>query len=132
MSSIEQNVADGRVVQVSVSAGGLPKLPVDRAWVGELGLEGDGHHDFTSHGGPHRAVCLYSIEAIERLQAEGHPVEPGSVGENLTTTGIEWSLLPVGTIAHVGDELVLELSSAPPRRVRPRSTTSATAGSAGS
>jgi len=111
VSSIEQNVADGRVVQVSVSAGGVPKLPVDRAWVGELGLEGDGHHDFTSHGGPHRAVCLYSIEAIERLQAEGHPVEPGSVGENLTTTGIEWSLLPVGTIARVGDELVLELSS---------------------
>ena len=111
MSSIEQSAADGRVVQVNVSPGGVPKLPVDRAWVGELGLEGDAHHDFTSHGGPHRAVCLFSIEAIERLQAEGHPVEPGSVGENLTTTGIEWSLLPVGTMARIGDELVLELSS---------------------
>ena len=46
----------------------------------------------TVHGGPYRAVCLYAIEAIERLQAEGHPVEPGSVGDNLTTSGIEWSL----------------------------------------
>jgi len=91
--------SSGRVLQVSVSPGGLPKLPVERAWVGRLGLEGDAHHDDTVHGGPHRAVCLFGIEAIERLQAEGHPLGSGSVGENLTTSGIEWSLLPVGTYA---------------------------------
>jgi MOSC domain-containing protein YiiM/GNAT superfamily N-acetyltransferase len=89
----------------------VPKLPVDRAWVGTLGLVGDAHRDHTVHGGPHQAVCLYGIEAIERLQSEGHPVEPGSVGENLTTTGIEWSLLPVGSRARIGDELELEVSS---------------------
>ena len=80
---------DGRVLQVNVSAGGVPKLPVERAWVGELGLDGDGHNHDTVHGGPHRAVALLAIEAIERVQADGHPIEPGSVGENLTTTGIE-------------------------------------------
>lgn len=101
----------GRVMQVNMSAGGVPKLPVDRAWVRRIGLEGDKHHESTVHGGPHRAVCLFSIEAIERLQAEGHPVEPGSVGENLTTTGIEWSLLPIGSRARIGRQLELELSS---------------------
>lgn len=101
----------GRVVQVNVSVGGVPKLPVERAWVGWLGLEGDGHHEPTVHGGPHRAVCLFSMEAIRRLQAEGHPMAPGSVGENLTTEGIEWSLLPVGTRAQIGESLVLELAS---------------------
>jgi MOSC domain-containing protein YiiM/GNAT superfamily N-acetyltransferase len=101
----------GRVHSVNVSAGGVPKLPVERAWVGRLGLTGDGHHDVTEHGGPHRAVCLFALEAIERLTAEGHPVEPGSVGENLTTTGIEWSLLPVGTRARIGAQLELELAS---------------------
>jgi MOSC domain-containing protein YiiM/GNAT superfamily N-acetyltransferase len=101
----------GRVLQVNVSDGGVPKLPVERAWVGRVGLDGDAHHDRTEHGGPHRAVCLFGIEAIERLQAEGHPVEPGSVGENLTTAGVEWSLLPVGTRARIGDELELELAS---------------------
>lgn len=100
----------GRVYSVNVSAGGVPKLPVERAQVGRLGVEGDGHHDLTEHGGPHRAVCLFGLEAIERLQAEGHPVVPGSVGENLTTTGIEWSLLPVGTRARIGDELELEIA----------------------
>ena len=101
----------GRVLQVSVSAGGVPKLPVERAWVGRLGLAGDAHRDDTVHGGPHRAVCLFGIEAIERLQSEGHPVEPGSVGENLTTSGIEWSLLPIGTRIRIGTTLELELAS---------------------
>ena len=101
----------GRVVQVNVSGGGVPKRPVERAWVGRLGLEGDAHRENTVHGGPHRAVCLFGIEVIERLQAEGHPIEPGGAGENLTTSGIEWSLLPVGTRARIGERLVLELSS---------------------
>lgn len=101
----------GLVLQVNVSGGGVPKLPVAQARVTRLGLEGDGHHERTLHGGPHRAVCLFAIEAIERLQSEGHPVEPGGVGENLTTTGIEWSLLPVGTRIRVGAHLELELAS---------------------
>jgi MOSC domain-containing protein YiiM/GNAT superfamily N-acetyltransferase len=101
----------GRVLQVNVSQGGVPKLPIERAWVTQLGLETDGHNEDTVHGGPHRAVCLFAIEAIERLQAEGHPVEPGGVGENLTTSGIEWSLLPIGTRARIGDVLEIELSS---------------------
>lgn len=98
-------------MQVNVSGGGVPKLPIERAWVGRLGLEGDAQRERTVHGGPHRAVCLFGIEAIERLQADGHPVEPGSVGENLTTAGIEWSALPIGTRARIGDQLLLEVAS---------------------
>src|SRR5438094_187218 len=65
---------DGRVLHVNVSPGGVPKLPVERAWVGELGLDGDRHRHDTVHGGPHRAVALLGIEAIERVQAEGHQI----------------------------------------------------------
>jgi MOSC domain-containing protein YiiM/GNAT superfamily N-acetyltransferase len=104
--------AAGRVLQVNVSEGGVPKLPVVSAWVGPLGLEGDRHREFTVHGGPHKAVCLYGIEAIERLRSEGHPIEPGSAGENLTTAGVDWSTLPVGTRVRVGPTLEIELSSA--------------------
>jgi MOSC domain-containing protein YiiM/GNAT superfamily N-acetyltransferase len=102
---------DGRVFQVNVSPGGVPKLPVERAWVGELGLDGDRHRHDTVHGGPHRAVALLGIEAIERVQADGHPIEPGSVGENLTTTGIELAALAPGTRLAIGDQLVLEISA---------------------
>jgi MOSC domain-containing protein YiiM len=101
---------DGRVLQVSVSDGGVPKLPVARAWVSRFGVEGDRQRHDTVHGGPHRAVALFAIEAIERVQADGHPIEPGSVGENLTTTGVELALLPVGTRLAIGDRLILELA----------------------
>ena len=96
---------------MNLNDGGVPKLPVERAWVGELGLDGDRHRDDTVHGGPLRAVCLFAIEAIERLQAEGHPTKIGGVGENLTTSGVEWSRLPGGTQVKVGKDVVLELTA---------------------
>jgi MOSC domain-containing protein YiiM len=102
---------DGRVLQVNVSPGGVPKLPVDKARVGPDGLDGDAHHHDAVHGGPLRAVCLLASEAIDRVRADGHPgVGPGAVGENLTTVGIELSLLAVGTRLGIGDDVVLELT----------------------
>jgi MOSC domain-containing protein YiiM/GNAT superfamily N-acetyltransferase len=103
---------DGRVLQVNVSPGGVPKLPVDGpVRVDRFGLEGDGHHDRREHGGPHRAVALFAVEAIRRVEADGNPIFPGSCGENLTTEGIELSTLPIGTRLAIGGELVLELAS---------------------
>jgi len=102
---------EGRVLHVNVSAGGVPKLAVPEAWVGRLGLAGDGHDHDHVHGGPHRAVALFAIEAIERVRADGHIIGPGAVGENLTTSGIELSLLPVGTRLTIGEDVVLELSA---------------------
>lgn len=93
----------GRVVQVSVSAGGVPKRPVERAWVGRLGLEGDSHREPEPvHGGEERAVCLYAAEAIARVAADGHAAFPGAYGENLTIDGIEVGLLAPGSRLAVG------------------------------
>jgi MOSC domain-containing protein YiiM len=83
-----------RVVQVNVNPeGGVPKLPVSEAFVGVYGVQGDLQRDVFFHGGPLRAVCLYSLELIEALQAEGHPITPGSTGENLTLSGLDWDWL---------------------------------------
>jgi MOSC domain-containing protein YiiM/GNAT superfamily N-acetyltransferase len=101
----------GHIVRVNISPGGVPKLPVSEARVGRDGLEGDAHDHDAVHGGPQRAVCLFASEAIERVRADDHPgVGPGSVGENLTTAGIEIALLPVGTRLAVGADVVLEIS----------------------
>ncbi len=99
------------VVQVNVSAGGVPKQPVPAAFVTRLGLRGDEHQDRTVHGGPFRAVCLYSMEAIERVRSEGHPIAPGSVGENLTLRGLELSSLHAGDRLAIGDGPVLEITT---------------------
>jgi MOSC domain-containing protein YiiM len=100
---------DARVVQISVSPGGVPKTAIPTAWVTTEGLEGDSHR-YRHHGGQERAVCLYSIEAIEWLRAEGHSIVPGSVGENLTVEGLEWSAVVPGRRVLLGERVLLEVT----------------------
>jgi MOSC domain-containing protein YiiM/GNAT superfamily N-acetyltransferase len=113
-------IPDGRLLQVNVSGGGVPKLPVPAARITTSGVEGDRQREVTVHGGPHRAVSLLGIEAIRRVAAEGHPIRPGTAGENLTTSGFDVSTLAPGTRLHVGGEVVLELGQAanPCRTIR--------------
>jgi MOSC domain-containing protein YiiM len=100
----------GSIEQVSISSGGVPKLAVTEAVIGPLGLAGDGHNDRANHGGPERAVCLFAIERLEALAAEGHPIGPGSAGENITTHGIDWDHVVPGTRLRLGRDVLLEIT----------------------
>ena len=100
----------GRVFRLNLSRGGVPKLPVEEAQVTRGGIVGDRQRYPVFHGGPERAVSLFSLEVIERLRAEGHPIEPGSTGENVTITGIDWRLLVPGSRLALGREVVLEVT----------------------
>ena len=55
------------LVQVNVSAeGGMPKLPVRAgARVTRDGVDGDWQRNRKYHGGPNRAVCIFSEELYE-------------------------------------------------------------------
>src|SRR5438132_6347119 len=101
----------GTVFSINVSNGGVPKKAVAGAKVSLSGLAGDAHEDTIGHGGLERAVCIYSVERIRALQKEGHPIEAGTVGENLTIEGIDWDLVVPGAQLRVGDEVVLEVAS---------------------
>ena len=100
----------GRIVQLARSDGGAPKLAITEAHAGQLGLEGDRQKHTKFHGGPDRALCLFSLEVIETLRAEGHPISPGSTGENVTIEGLDWSQLRSGTRIELGDEVLVELT----------------------
>jgi MOSC domain-containing protein YiiM len=100
----------GSIVQVSISSGGVPKLPVSEGRVTELGIEGDGHDNPDLHGGPERALCLFSIERIEAMAAEGHPIGAGSAGENITTRGIDWDLVVPGARLRLGADVLVEVT----------------------
>lgn len=102
---------DGRIFQLNRSDGGVPKLAVREAFLTNVGLEGDRQRDLRYHGGPERALCLFALERIIELQAEGHPVFPGSVGENVTVVGLDWSQLKIGARLALGDEVLVEISS---------------------
>jgi MOSC domain-containing protein YiiM len=100
----------GYVFQINVSNGGVPKGAVREARVTTLGLVGDRQRDLEHHGGPEQAVTLYSLERILALQAEGHPVYSGSMGENLTLVGVNWDDLAAGMRLRIGEKVLLELT----------------------
>ena len=102
---------EGRIFQLNVSDGGEPKLAVREAVLTTGGLEGDRQRDLRYHGGPERALCLFALERVLELQAEGHPIFPGSVGENVTAIGLDWSGLVPGARLALGEEAVIEITS---------------------
>src|SRR5690348_9081759 len=99
-----------RVAQISVSAGGVPKHAVPAARVTAHGVEGDAQRNRRLHGGPDRAVCLFSLERIRALQAEGHPITPGSIGENVTLEGVDWGTVVPGVCLRLGAEVVIQIT----------------------
>lgn len=99
------------VVQINVNPeGGVPKHRVPSAQVTVNGVLGDRQRDRRVHGGPTRAVSLYSYEHIQALRAEGHPIAPGTTGENLTISGLDWPALQVGDQLRIGDGLHVEIT----------------------
>src|SRR5207237_4027996 len=101
---------NGRIFQLNCSDGGVPKLAVREAFLTPTGLEGDRQRDLRFHGGPDRALCLYTLERILELQSEGHPIFPGSIGENVTVVGLDWGLVEPGARLALGDEVLVEIS----------------------
>jgi MOSC domain-containing protein YiiM len=112
---------NGRIVQINVSPGGVPKNAVPAAEVTAAGVEGDAHRDRERHGGPDRAVCLFSLERIRALQTEGHPIVPGALGENLTVEGIDWKDVVPGSRIELGGHVLLEVTryTSPCLNIRP-------------
>jgi MOSC domain-containing protein YiiM len=113
----------GIVTAVSRSAGHTFTKPNESLirLVAGLGVEGDAHHgtldQHCSHirknpaGQPNlRQVHLIGAELHEELQAAGYAVSAGTIGENVTTRGIDLLTLPSGTRLHLGATAVIEIT----------------------
>jgi MOSC domain-containing protein YiiM len=101
---------NAHIFQINISDGGVPKLAVQRVSISAQGVAGDRQRDLKHHGGPERAVCLFSLERILALQEEGHPIYPGAAGENLTLAGLDWEALKPGSRLKLGEQVELELT----------------------
>ena len=85
-----------------------------------LGVEGDAHLGATVQhrsrvkkdpSAPNlRQVHLIHSELFDELRAAGFAVEPGELGENITTRGIDLLGLPAGTRLQVGGSAIVELT----------------------
>ncbi len=90
------------VSQLNVSNGGVPKQPVEHVEVDYRGITTDKQKSRKHHGRPFQALCFWSTEIIEQLSTEGHPIYAGAAGENITTIGLNWSDLTMGTRLAIG------------------------------
>ena len=88
--------------------------------VAGLGVRGDAHMGETVKHRSHirkfghipnlRQVHLIHEELFDELRAGGFNVQPGSIGENVTTRGIDLLALPTGTRLRLGAEAVVEIT----------------------
>ncbi len=99
----------GRLESINASRGGVPKSAMFEGLITEQGLDGDRQRDLRYHGGPDRAIVLFSLDVIRALQREGHPIAPGSTGENFTVSGLDWNAVVPGRQLQIG-EVQLEVT----------------------
>ena len=112
----------GVVTAVSRSATHTMSKPNDgsiRLLVG-LGVEGDAHlgatvkHRSRVARDPQqpnlRQVHLIHAELHDELRAGGFALEPGQMGENVTTRGVDLLGLPTGARLHLGASAVVEIT----------------------
>lgn len=107
---MKPNAVNGRIFQLNISSGGVPKHSIPAGEVTAFGLQGDRQANQELHGGPHAALCLYALEHILALQAEGHPMYPGAAGENITLVGLDWSLMQPGARLRLGNHVLVEVT----------------------
>ncbi|MEL0268513.1 MAG: MOSC domain-containing protein [Euryarchaeota archaeon] len=91
--------------------GGVPKLSINKAQIKFEGVDGDFNKFRTEkkNSTGTRAVTLFSLEQIEKLKSEGHSIDVGTTGENITIEGVDWPSLEVGARMMIG-EAMIELS----------------------
>lgn len=92
------------VFRLSVSAvKGEKKENVESVTVTGDGIEGD------AHVGTTRAISLLPYESFAKLAHGGLVINPGDFGENITTRGMDFSQLTVGSRLGLGDAVVIEV-----------------------
>jgi MOSC domain-containing protein YiiM len=96
----------GHIIQINISRGGVPKLPIPEGHVTRLGIEGDSWAHPRIHGGPRQAVLLICAEVVEALAARGYPVFFGALGENFTVRGLDHRQFRVGQRYRLGEAFV--------------------------
>ncbi|MGB4813115.1 MAG: MOSC domain-containing protein [Methylophilaceae bacterium] len=57
-----------------------------------------------------RQVHLVHEELFAELGFQGFALQPGAIGENITTRGLELLALPTGTELHIGPEAIIKIT----------------------
>ncbi|HYL77055.1 MAG TPA: MOSC domain-containing protein [Bryobacteraceae bacterium] len=97
------------ILHINISPGGVPKRAIPEGIVTIEGIRGDSCAHPAIHGGPRQAVLIITAEGLGELIAQGFPLYPGALGENLTTQGLDRRQMRVGQRYRIG-EVFLEIT----------------------
>lgn len=85
-----------------------------------LGVKGDAHNGVTVQHRSRmnirpapanlRQVHLIHDELLDELREAGHSVAPQQLGENVTTRNVDLLKLPTGTLLHLGEQAIVEVT----------------------
>mgnify|MGYP003344223443 CR=1 FL=1 len=113
MRVLSLNVVYADIPDVGGSVGitAIDKRPVEGPrHVTTDGIAGDHRCDMENHGHTDQAVYAYAREDYDRWSAQlGRELRDGEFGENLTTSGVDWNAIEVGTVVRIGSA-VLQVS----------------------
>ncbi len=95
----------GSIHKISISAvKGKKKLNVEHATItAGAGIEGD------IHGPTDRPLSLLPLESFSKLAHPDLVISPGDFGENVTTVGLDFSDLKIGSKLNLGDSVEIEI-----------------------
>jgi MOSC domain-containing protein YiiM len=101
------NVQSG-VYKGKEAASGIGKSKVDRAVFLTLhGLTGDEQADLVHHGGPDKAICVYSFDHYLHWEnVLNHSLSYGAFGENFTVQHLNEGDVHIGDIFNIGTAVV--------------------------
>lgn len=88
----------------------MNKVPLQcTTWLSQLGFDGD-EQEYHGHGGPDKAVCLYSTDHYTMWEDVISPIPPYAFfGENISVNGIDETNLFFGNQYQLG-EAIIEVS----------------------
>lgn len=82
---------------------GEKKQNVEKVVINSGGIEGD------VHAGSFRAVSLLPFESFQKLDHPDLTIHPGDFAENITTTGLDFRNLIIGSRIALGENVTLEI-----------------------
>ena len=90
---------------VSKKKGTVKKVVESGKLIESHGFEGDAHA-----GDWHRQISFLSQENIDEARDRGLDVSFGDFAENISTLGVDWKTIPVGTKVKLGDTAIVEIT----------------------
>jgi len=96
----------GTVYRISIAPQkGIKKHNIREATItANEGIDGD------AHGLSNRPVSLLPFESFEKLKHPDLEINPGDFAENITTIGVDFGLIKIGTLVHIGNSVEIKVT----------------------